>query len=368
MEKDIRIRGIDISYAQPNFDVQRAKEDGVKFLIIRAGISTYTDTQLEAHATGAEKAGLPYGFYWYSRAFSTEEAREEAKCCLDTIKKYSPVYPIFYDMEERDQIDWLTRKQRTDIICAFCEEIKKANYMAGVYLNPSWLEHYVEKDKILKNYYLWLAHWTESPNRPTNYDYGQVIWQWGLDRIDGERIDGDICYRNFSACNNNPGDDTPGGGDKPDPEEDKMLPLGSIVRFSGGKQYPASNSDIGYPAGAGIVRISNRARGTLHPYHVISEDESGVYGWVDSDTLTSLDGEGEKFKAGEKIILNDAPLYAAAGADNQLNVISGVYYLYDGKDFGGYYRICPSESNVNALPIAANVTGWVKKESIKIDC
>lgn len=362
MEKNIRIKGIDISYAQRDFDMERAKEEGVRFLIIRAGISTYTDTKLESHADGAVKAGLPYGFYWYSGAFSVDEAREEAKCCLAAIKRYSPVYPVFYDMEEKSQIDGLTRRQRTDIICAFCDEIKEAGYMAGAYLNPSWLEHYVEKDRILKNYYLWLAHWTESPDRPTNYDYGQVIWQWGLDRIDGKGIDGDICYKDFTG-DENP-DDNENPEEKPDPEEEKMLPLGSIVRFSGGKQYPAANSDIGYPAKAGIVRISNRARGTLHPYHVISEDDSVVYGWVNSDTLSPLDGEDEKYKAGEKILLNDAPLYAAAGADNQVNRISGIYYLYDGKDFGGYYRICPSEKNVNALPIAANVTGWVKKESI----
>ena len=359
MEK-ISKKGIDISYVQKGFDINKAKENGVEFVIIRAGISNRIDTELARHIDNVTRAGLPYGFYWYSRAFSAYEAREEAKTCIEAIKKYSPVYPVFYDMEEKDQIEDLTSGKRTEIICTFCEELKAAGYIAGVYLNPSWLENYVEKDKLLGKYDLWLAHWTENPNRPTKYDYGQIMWQWGADKIGGETVDGDICYKDFGA-----------GGipvkpePEPKPDEEKMLPIGAVVNFSGGEQYGASNSDIGYPARAGVVKISIRANGTLHPYHVISEDGSGVYGWVNSNTLSLRDGGNteEKYKAGAKIVLKNADLYGAAGEKTAARKISGAFYLYDGKDVNGYYRICPDEKNVNAVPVSKKVSGLVKKYS-----
>ncbi|MDE7281302.1 MAG: hypothetical protein K2N36_06150, partial [Ruminiclostridium sp.] len=260
------------------------------------------------------------------------------------------------------QIEKLTKHERTEIILAFCEEIRAAGYIAGVYLNPSWLENYVEKDRILGKYELWLAHWTEDPNVPSRYDYGQIMWQWGVDRIDGQRVDGDICFKDF------------GGYDDPEPEEpkpepEKWLPVGDVVDFSGGKQYGASNSDIGYPARAGIVKISIRAKNSLHPYHVISEDDSGVYGWVDKDTLAPRDDvdHDHELRAGRRILLKDAELYAAAGEKRAVRRISGTFYLYDGKDFDGYYRICPSEKNVNAVPVGQNVTGWVKRDSIILE-
>lgn len=374
MEK-IRKKGIDISYVQKGFDINKAKENGVEFVIIRAGISTRTDTELETHIGGAERVGLPYGFYWYSSAFSVYEAKEEAQACIEAISKYSPVYPVFYDMEEKDQIEDLTSPERTQIICAFCEELKAAGYTAGVYLNPSWLENYVEKDKILGSYELWLAHWTENPDRPTKYDYGQVMWQWGADRIGGETVDGDICYKDYGRTDSdedkpNPDEDKPDPDTKPlpqpKPDEGKMLPIGASVNFSGGRQYGASNSDIGYPAKAGVVKISIRADGTLHPYHVISEDGSGVYGWVDADTLSPRSGgnDVDRYRAGEKILLKNAELYGAAEKSAASRKISGSFYLYDGKNVNGFYRICPSENNVNAVPVAKNVTGWVEKSSI----
>lgn len=274
-------KGIDISYCQRGLDLADAKAAGVEFAIIRAGYHFHADTELKNHIEGAEKNRIPYGFYWYSRAFSTVEAKSEAEACIATIKDYNPTYPIFYDMEDKDQIEGLAKGQRTDIICTFCEEVKKAGYTAGVYINPSWMENYVDKIRLIGNYEIWLAHWTENPENPSKYDYGQVMWQWGLDHIGDFSVDGDLCFKEYAEKE----------PEKPEPEpvpdnKEKSFPIGTVVSFSGGKQYSASNGDVGYPAKAGIVRISLRADGALHPYHVISEDGSGVYGWVDSDTIS----------------------------------------------------------------------------------
>ena len=130
-------------------------------------------------------------------ANSVADAKKEAEACLKAIKQYTPTYPIYYDMEEKNQIDKLDKATRTAIITTFCEAIKTAGYTAGVYLNPTWLENYVDKTKIVGKYDIWLAHWTEDPNKPSKYDYGQKMWQWGVDKICGKEVDGDICYFDY---------------------------------------------------------------------------------------------------------------------------------------------------------------------------
>lgn len=352
-------RGIDISCAQRAIDLVNLKAAGVEFVIIRAGISTSEDAWFKEHIDEAIRAKLPYGFYWYSSAFSTMEAKSEAAKCIETIKGYSPAMPVFYDMEEKSQIDELTKEERTNIIIMFCEEIKKAGYTAGVYLNPSWLENYVDKSRLVGKYDIWLAHWTENPDIPSNYDYGQSLWQWGLDHINGIGLDGDICFKDY--------------GEQKFPEEhqeDQPLTVGTIVDFTGTKQFLASTADIPHNAAPCKAKITIIAKGTAHPYHIVDEKGAKVYGWVDEGTVSPLNNNGNtevkaEHKAGEKIELTNAPLFFAAGSKNCVNRLNGTYYLYDGEEVDGYYRICPSEANVNALPIAANVTGWIKKESIE---
>ena len=152
-------------------------------------------------------------------------------------------------------------------------------------------------------------------------------------------------------------------------KEDKKITVGTILNFSGGKQYAASQGDIGYPAKAGKVRITLTANGALHPYHAVSEDESGTYGWVDADTLSFPNEPDDtakteiSLKAGTKIALNKVALYSAAEEKSKASTLGGIYYLYDGVDVNGFVRICPLD-NVGKTPIAESVTGWVKISDI----
>ena len=195
----MKIKGVDISYCQSGLDYSALKNSGVKFAIIRAGIGTREDSLLDNHVSGCTVHGIAYGFYWYSVADSVQAAKAEAAACLKAIARYDhPKYPVFFDMEEQSQLERLDSKTRTDMALAFCEEIERGGYPAGVYANPSWLECYYEKDRITGKYDIWLAHWTNSPDRPSEYDYGQTMWQWGRDNI-GMDIDGDICFINYPA-------------------------------------------------------------------------------------------------------------------------------------------------------------------------
>ena len=195
----MKIKGVDISYCQEGIDFAELKKAGVDFVIIRAGFSTKKDITMDKFISDCKAYNIPYGFYWYSYAMSVDEARAEAEKCVEVIKGLAPTYPVFFDMEEKRQIDGLNNSTRTDMAIAFCEKIKSAGYTAGVYANPSFMECYYDKNRLIGKYDIWLAHWTNSPDVPSKYDYGQTMWQWGIDKIDGFDIDGDICFVDYAA-------------------------------------------------------------------------------------------------------------------------------------------------------------------------
>ena len=194
----MKIKGVDISYCQEGINFAEIVKAGVKFVIIRAGFSTKKDVTMDKFITDCKAYNIPYGFYWYSYAMSVTEAKSEAEKCVEVIKGLSPTYPVFFDMEEKKQINGLNNKTRTDMAVTFCETLKSAGFIPGVYANSSFMEYYYDKNRLVGKYDIWLAHWTYSPDRPSRYNYGQTMWQWGLDKIDGYDIDGDICFCDYA--------------------------------------------------------------------------------------------------------------------------------------------------------------------------
>lgn len=194
----MKIKGVDLSYCQEGISFPALKQAGVKFAIIRAGFSTKKDVTMDKFVADCKKYGIGYGFYWYSYAMSVKQAETEAEKCIEVIKNLSPTYPIFFDMEEKKQISGLSTDTRTKMAIAFCEKIRQAGFKPGVYANPSFMENYYDKSRIVGRYDIWLAHWTNSPNCPSKYSYGQTMWQWGLDRIGSYDVDGDICFTDYS--------------------------------------------------------------------------------------------------------------------------------------------------------------------------
>lgn len=193
----IRVKGIDISRAQESFDVAKAKKSGVKFIILRAGIRTDKDSFFDRNLAECKKNNMPFGMYWYFEATDADTFHKELDACVSVVKDLRPSYPIFFDMEEVEQINKLTTKQRTDMLIEFCDTMTKVGLPSGLYTNISWMENYFDKSRIVGKIDIWLAAWTEDPNEDTTYDYGQTMWQWGVDKINGMNVDGDVCFINY---------------------------------------------------------------------------------------------------------------------------------------------------------------------------
>ncbi len=201
----LSIKGVDISYCQQGLNYEKLKADGNEFAIIRAsytGTSTHrqgADSLLNRHVNGCISQGIDYGFYHYSCATSVAEAKKEAQFIVEQIKKYPlPKYPVFFDAEE-EQILKTGRKTATDIAIAFIDEVQRLGYPSGIYVNPSWMETYLEKSRIMQHCDIWLAHWVSQ----SSYHYGQKMWQNGLKYSAGMQIDSDICFINYPAQTEN---------------------------------------------------------------------------------------------------------------------------------------------------------------------
>lgn len=196
----LEIKGVDISYCQSGLNYEKLKADGIKFAIIRASITgteshkQFVDNLLNRHVNGCISQGIDYGFYHYSCAITVEEAKKEAQFIVEQIKRYPlPTYPVYFDAEE-GQIADLGKKAATDIALAFIDEVERLGYPGGIYANPSWVEDFLEKGRILGHKDLWLAHWVSKPRQ-----YGQKLWQSGLRYSAGMAIDADVCYVDYPA-------------------------------------------------------------------------------------------------------------------------------------------------------------------------
>lgn len=194
------MKGIDVSFCQSNVNWQAVKNSGNgDFAIIRAGYGRHAsqkDAQFENHYTGAKAAGIPVGAYWYSYATTPDEARQEARVCLEVIRGKQFEFPIYFDLEEQSAFN-TGRTNCTEMIKAFCGELEANGYFAGLYMSRGPFQSYVDPS-IHNRYALWLAEWSSA----LHYD-GQVgIWQYSeTGRISGisGNVDLDECYVDYPS-------------------------------------------------------------------------------------------------------------------------------------------------------------------------
>ena len=152
---------IDVSEWQGTIDWKKVKSAGYNCAILRAGFgrsASQKDKELERNYTNATQAGLKVGFYWYSYAVDKADAIKEAKACLQVINGKISDMPVYFDMEESSMTK-LGKAKLTEMAKAFCEEIKKNGYSAGVYSNPNWFTNYLDYKQLSSLYSIWLAQY-----------------------------------------------------------------------------------------------------------------------------------------------------------------------------------------------------------------
>lgn len=159
-----KVSCIDISTYQKTVDFKKIKSAGIEAVIIRAGygrVSTQKDAMFESHYKNAKAAGLKVGAYWYSYADSVDAAKKEAAACLKCVKGKTFDMPIYYDLED-PKIEGLGKNTLTDIAKTFCEDIKAAGFVPGVYANLNWFKNFLDYEELKKTYSIWLAQYSST--------------------------------------------------------------------------------------------------------------------------------------------------------------------------------------------------------------
>ena len=196
------IHGIDVSQHQGSIDWRKVKASGIQFAMLRAGYGASTvDGEFVRNARGCMEAGIPFGVYWFSYAYTPEMARREAEKCISVIREYKVQYPVCYDFEY-DSVRYarqngvrVTRTLATRLVEAFCGRVEELEYFAMYYSNLHYLERMFAPE-LRRKYALWYARYASAPG-----ETGIGMWQYRDNgRVDGIRgnVDMDIAYKDFA--------------------------------------------------------------------------------------------------------------------------------------------------------------------------
>lgn len=201
----MKINAIDISGNNTITDFSALRKAGISAAFVKSTQGLAVSSAWERYLDGAIKAGMDCGTYTYVVAENLPEARAHANKLIEVLDKQKGrlTLPVAVDMEDVRYYDdtKFDKEKRTKILLTFAEAVDKAGYYPIVYINPAWLEQWVDKSQIVGRYDIWLAAWTNSPDSPTKYKYGQTVWQWGAKMMSGATnlVDGDIIYVDYPA-------------------------------------------------------------------------------------------------------------------------------------------------------------------------
>ena len=190
--------GIDISKWQKGFDFDKAKAEGVEFIILRGAYSNSKDSCFDGFYKSCKDRGIPVGVYHYSMAQTVQDAKNEAKLMLSILKGKQFEYPIYLDVEDKTQAK-LGKSALTSIIKTYCDTLEDAGYYAGIYSTYSYLNSYTNIAE-LRKYDKWIAQWYT--HRSFTIDHG--MWQFGgetnylrSNNVAGVVCDQDYCYKDY---------------------------------------------------------------------------------------------------------------------------------------------------------------------------
>ena len=218
----LKRKGIDVSHHNGVIDWNLVKRSGqVDYAIIRAGYRGYrsgeivTDKQFENNIQGIKENRIDIGLYFFTQAINIQEAIEEANYVINLAKKYDLKlrYPIYIDTEYTEvssynpgRADGLDKSTRTAVCKAFCDTIRSAGYIPGVYASKNWFYNKIEASQ-LNSFDIWVAHYTGNINNQTDYKYKYDMWQYtssgNVSGVYGPvengviRVDMNICYKNY---------------------------------------------------------------------------------------------------------------------------------------------------------------------------
>ncbi len=285
--------GIDVSSHQGDIDWHSVGASDIDFAIIRTGTTDFnkeimkTDSYFVQNYSGAKSNGIKTGVYYFTSAFTQYGMIQNAYDCLNTLDGRTLDYPIFIDIENDTKSTMqiaLGKSVLTDYLLDALKVLNEAGYKAGVYSNKSFLESYVDVERIKSaGFYIWMAQYPSGSYAvdPTNYDKSNLcsMWQYSdrgtVSGINGN-CDVDVCYTDF--------------GPVPEPEGEKYIVT-----------TESSNLNIRSEAQIGDNIISKAPKDSIVTVLQISDDGNwakvyynGITGYCSMKYLKKICSEDEE--------------------------------------------------------------------------
>lgn len=166
----------------------------------------------------------------------------------------------------------------------------------------------------------------------------------------------------------------------------------AIVNYLGLKKKAAQPEQPSTPSAGGAIAVGSKVKvtgtkyatgqtipqwvkNTTHEVSQISGDRAllghngGINSWVYLKDLALVSGGAAQpenlYAKGRAVRLDNVALYGSATAKTAAGRKTGTYYLYDGKEISGRYRITNSAANCGRTPTGSYVTGYINKADIR---
>ena len=200
----VKIKGMDISAWQDKITVdnfKKAKAYGIEYVLLRVGYtgssskSPTIDSVFENNYKNAISAGLKVGAYYYSLATNTTMAKKEADFVIEKLKGKTISYPVYIDMEDNTYQAKCSKATLASVCNIFCNTIKNAGYIPGVYASLSWFNSKI--GTITAEHTKWVAQYYKECQYKGAYD----MWQYtSSENVPGIAKNTDVswCYKDFS--------------------------------------------------------------------------------------------------------------------------------------------------------------------------
>lgn len=178
--------GIDVSRWQGDIDFKKLSQTNVEFIMIRLGGQDgidgeyYIDSKFTQNIENALKYGYDVGVYFYSYAYTKDEAIKQAKYVIKNLKDYKITLPIVFDWECWNKFNKFDSSfyDITKVQDTFLNYVESKGYKGSRYGSKNYLTNVWQDSKHLT----WLAHYISN----TTYEGDYYMWQ----RCDTGKVDG----------------------------------------------------------------------------------------------------------------------------------------------------------------------------------
>ena len=289
------MKGIDVSKHNGNVNWSHVKTDGVKFAIIRAGYGKeISQKDPQFENNYAGCKSNGVPVGAYWYSYAMSEAEARQEAAVCLQVLKGKTFEFPIYYDIEEKKQFALGKAKCSAIAkAFLETLENTGYWVGIYSSKSFLSTYFT-DEIRTNYAVWVAQY----NARCTYCGQYGIWQKSsTGKVYG--VSGDV---DMNEC---------------------FIDYPTAIKKAGRNGFLAK-------------KASNTSKTSVTSHGVASTS---------------------KIAAGYKIQLDHMELFASSDAKNRSNILTGFYFIVDGKIINGRFRISTRQGG--------SVTGWIDKKYTK---